>query len=78
VPIHLDNGDTLVVSIEEIISFKTDDRVEVKYKELGINEFCSPSIDCEIIEIKNVHFGGIDTLHLYSPAATGLITILNG
>lgn len=52
--IHLDNGDTLIVSIEEIISFKTDDSVEVKYKELGINEFCSPFIDCEIIEIKKV------------------------
>jgi hypothetical protein len=52
--IHLDNGDTLIVSIEEIISFKTDDRVEVKYKELGINEFCPPYIDCEITEIKNV------------------------
>jgi len=52
--IHLDNGDTLIVSIDEIISFKTDDRVAVKYKELGINEFCSPFIDCEIIEIKKV------------------------
>jgi hypothetical protein len=52
--IHLDNGDTLVVSIEEIISFKTDDRVKVEYKELGINEFCPPFIDCEIIEIKKV------------------------
>lgn len=52
--IHLDNGDTLVVSIDEIISFKTDDRVKVKYKELGINEFCSPFINCEIIEIKKI------------------------
>jgi hypothetical protein len=52
--IHLDNGDTLIVSIDEIITFKTDDSVEVKYKELGINEFCSPFIDCEIIEIKKV------------------------
>ena len=52
--IHLDNGDTLIVSIEEIISFKTDDHVKVKYKELGINEFCPPFVDCEIIEIKKV------------------------
>ena len=52
--IHLDNGDTLIVSIEKIISFKTDDSVNVKYKELGINEFCPPFIDCEIIEIKKV------------------------
>lgn len=50
--IHLDNGDTLIVSIEKIISFKTDDRIKVKYKELGINESCPPFIDCEIIEIK--------------------------
>lgn len=52
--IHLDNGDTLIVSLEEIISFRSGDRVNVKYKEIGINEFCSPSIDCEIIEIKKV------------------------
>ncbi len=52
--IHLDNGDTLIVSLEEIISFRSGDRVAVKYKEIGINEFCSPSIDCEIIEIKEI------------------------
>lgn len=52
--IHLDNGDTLIVTLEEIISFRSGDRVTVKYKEIGINEFCSPSIDCEIIEIKKV------------------------
>ena len=49
--IRLDNGETLIVNIEDIISFKSGDRVTVKYKEIGINEFCSPSIDCEIIEI---------------------------
>jgi len=49
--IHLDNGVTLIVKIEDLISFKSGDRVTVKYKEIGINEFCSPSIDCEIIEI---------------------------
>ena len=52
--IHLDNGDTLIVSLEEIISFRLGDRVKVKYKEIGINEYCSPSIDCEIIEIKKL------------------------
>ena len=54
VQIHLDNGDTLIVTLEEIISFRSGDRVTVKYKEIGINEFCSPYIDCEIIEIKKV------------------------
>ena len=52
--IHLDNGDTLVVPLEDIISFRSGDRVEVKYKELSINEFCPPYIDCEIIEIQKV------------------------
>lgn len=52
--IHLDNGDTLIVTLDEIISFRTGDRVTVKYKEIGINEFCSPYIDCEIIEIQEV------------------------
>ena len=50
--IHLDNGDTLIVNVEDIISFTSGDRVSVKYKEIGINKFCSPSIDCEIIEIR--------------------------
>jgi hypothetical protein len=52
--IHLDNSDTLIVNLEDIISFRSGDRVTVKYKEIGINEFCSPYIDCEIIEIKKV------------------------
>ena len=52
--IHLDNGDTLIVKIEDIISFKSGDRVSVKYKEIGINMLCPPSIDCEIIEINKV------------------------
>jgi hypothetical protein len=52
--IHLDNGDTLIVNFEDIISFTSGDRVSVKYKEIGINEFCSPGIDCEIIEIEKV------------------------
>jgi hypothetical protein len=52
--IHLDSGDTLIVNLEDIISFTSGDRVRVKYKEIGINEFCSPGIDCEIMEIKKV------------------------
>jgi len=52
--IHLDNGDTLIVNIEALISYTSGDRVSVKYKEIGINKFCSPSIDCEIIEIKKI------------------------
>jgi len=52
--IHLDNGNTLIVNIKDLTSFTSDDRVSVKYKEIGINKFCSPSIDCEIIEIKKV------------------------
>lgn len=50
--IHLDNGDTLIVSIQEIIAYTSGDRVMVRYKEMGINDFCPPGIDCEIIEIK--------------------------
>lgn len=53
--IHLTNGDTLIVPIAKIISFKSGDKVTLKYKEIGINEFCSPSINCEIIEIKKVN-----------------------
>ena len=52
--IHIDSGDTLIANLEDIISFRSGDRVTVKYKEIGINEFCSPYIDCEIIEIKKV------------------------
>ncbi len=52
--IHLDNGDTLIVNWEDVISFKSGDRVNVKYNEIGINEFCSPGIDCEIVDIKKI------------------------
>lgn len=52
--VHLDNGDTLVVSITDVGTLKTDDRVVVKYKELGINSTCPPYINCEIIEITKV------------------------
>lgn len=50
--IHLDNGDTLIVNMKDLMSFTFGDRVSVKYKEIGINKFCSSGIDCEIIEIK--------------------------
>ena len=52
--IHLDNGDTLIVHIEDVIYFTSGDRVSVKYKEIGQNESCPPGIDCEIVEIKEV------------------------
>jgi len=52
--IHLDNGDTLIVNMEDLLSFTSGDRVNVKYKEIGINKVCSQGIDCEIIEIKKV------------------------
>jgi len=52
--IHLDNGDTLIVNIEDLMSFTSGDRVNVKYKEIGINKSCSQGIDCDIIEIKKV------------------------
>jgi hypothetical protein len=50
----LDNGDTLVVGLEDIISFRSGDKVNVKYKEIGASEFCSSYIDCEIIEIHKI------------------------
>ena len=53
--IHLANGDTLIVDLEDIISFTSGDKVSVSYKKIGINEFCTPYIDCEIIEIKKVN-----------------------
>jgi hypothetical protein len=49
--IHLDNGDTLIVNIEDVISFVSGDRVSVKYKELGINESCPSGLNCEIVNI---------------------------
>jgi len=52
--IHLGNGDTLIVNLEDIISFRTGDSVNVTYKEIGLNVSCTPGIECEIIEIKNV------------------------
>src|SRR5690554_2079724 len=48
---HLDNGDTLFVSVEDISSFRTGDRVNVKYKERGVNESCTPGTNSDIIEI---------------------------
>ena len=54
IQIHLDNGDTLIVNFEDLKYFMSEDKVSVRYKEIGINEFCSPFINCEIIEIKKV------------------------
>lgn len=54
--IRLDNKDTLVISLFEfdIRQLKSGDRVSVKYKEKGINEFCPPYIDCEVIELRKI------------------------
>lgn len=52
--IRLDGGNILVVNQGTISSLKSDDRVNVTYKKTSINEFCSPAIDCEVIEIKKV------------------------
>ena len=52
--IRLDNGETLIVKLEDTIFYRSGDRVSVKYREIGINKDCSPSIDCEIIEMKKV------------------------
>jgi hypothetical protein len=52
--IHLDNGDTLIVSAEDISSFRAGDRVSVKYKERGVNESCTPGISSDIIEIMKI------------------------
>jgi hypothetical protein len=38
--------------MKDLMSFTFGDRVSVKYKEIGINKFCSSGIDCEIVEIK--------------------------
>lgn len=52
--IRLDTGDTLIVDLKDVADYISGDRVSVKYKELGINEFCSPKIDCSIIEIRKI------------------------
>ena len=53
--IHLDNGDTLIVGdIEDILSFTSGDRVQVKFKELDRNQSCFNGIDCEILEIEKI------------------------
>lgn len=52
--IHLDNGDTLIVNIDDVIAFKSGERVNVKFNEVGINEHCAPGIDCEIVEIERL------------------------
>jgi hypothetical protein len=52
--IHLDNGDTLIVHLEDVLSFRSGDRVSVKYEEIGPNESCSSGTDCEVIVIKMI------------------------
>lgn len=52
IQIHLDNGNKIVVDLEDIKSFKSGDRVIVKYREIKNNEFCSPAIDSKVIDIK--------------------------
>ncbi len=52
--IHLDKGDTLITAKGALISFKSGDWINVKYKETGVNINCSPYIDCEIIEINKI------------------------
>lgn len=49
--IHLDNGDTLIVDVDDINSLRSGDRVRVKYRERGLSESCTPGIDGDIIEI---------------------------
>lgn len=49
--IRLDNGNTLVVSLEDVIALRSGDRVSIKYKEIGKNENCAPYIDSEVVEI---------------------------
>ncbi len=52
--IHLDNGDTLIVNIEDIMPFISGDRVSVSYREIGIKGSCPPGIDSEILDIRKI------------------------
>ena len=52
--IHLANGDTLIVGPEDISSLSAGDKVNVKYRERGLNEACTPGINGEIIEIRKI------------------------
>jgi hypothetical protein len=52
--IHLDMGDTLVVTMEDIFPLIAGDRVDVSYKELGANASCPSFVTCEIVEIKKM------------------------
>ena len=52
--IHLANGDTLIVDLEDIMDFSAGDRVNVRYTERGLNEACAPGINGEIIEIRKM------------------------
>ncbi|MCE7056747.1 hypothetical protein LZF95_18840 [Algoriphagus sp. AGSA1] len=52
--IHLDNGDTLIVNIKDVINYIGGDRVTIKYKELDRNKNCSYGINCQIVELKKI------------------------
>lgn len=49
--IRLDNGETLVVTLEDVISFRSGDKINVRFKEIGRNKNCPEYIDSEVIEI---------------------------
>ncbi|WPR76559.1 hypothetical protein [Algoriphagus sp. NG3] len=52
--IHLDNGDTLIVELRDVMNFVGGDRVTIKYKELDRNKNCSYGINCQVIELKKI------------------------
>ncbi len=52
--IHLNNGDTLILDIRDVINYVGGDSVTIKYKELGRNENCSYGINCQVIELKKI------------------------
>lgn len=50
--IRLDNGQILVASVDDIKTFKSNDRVIVKYNQTSLNQNCSPALNCKIISIR--------------------------
>lgn len=49
--IRLDNGDTLVVSLEDVVSLRSGDRINIKFKKIGENKNCHQYFDCEVIKM---------------------------
>jgi hypothetical protein len=49
--IRLDNGEILVENSGRLLPFISGDKVRVKYREMGQNQFCPPAIDIEVLEI---------------------------